>query len=120
MYICIYTIVISVLGLHVIQFVSPSLKFDWLCRLQPRKFPPRKFKVSVPLMKHTSDTGDRNLIKMSAERRGIPEYVCALFSLSSCLSVSLWALNYSFISQLRPRYKGQSHASGIAINAALI
>lgn len=41
-YICIYSTVISDLGLHMIQLALPSLKFDWLCRLQPRKFPPKK------------------------------------------------------------------------------
>lgn len=41
-----------------------------LCQLQLRKFPPIRFKISVRAMNHTGDTGDRNLIKMSAERRG--------------------------------------------------
>lgn len=93
-----------------IQFNLQSLKFDW-------KFPPRRFKISAQVMNHTCDTGDRNLIKMSFEQRGFQNmFVRSSIFLSLCLSW-LWI---TASSRSYGRGQGAIHASGNAINAALI
>lgn len=68
-------------------------------------------------MNHTCDTGDRNLIKMSFEQRGFQNmFVRSSIFLSLCLSW-LWI---TASSRSYGRGQGAIHASGNAINAALI